>query len=109
MEVALQIVMQNVPRSAGLEARIRLDAKKLGRIHPHITRCRVAVDESANHHRRGRQFGVRVDVRTPGHGDIVSTLHHDSDVYVAVRDAFSSVRRQLEDATRPAQQRRSAP
>jgi cold shock CspA family protein len=36
----------------------------------------------------------------PGHAEIVSTLHRHDDVYVALRDAFDSVARQLEDIVR---------
>jgi cold shock CspA family protein len=36
----------------------------------------------------------------PGHAEVVSNRHHDEDVYVALRDAFASVTRQLEDVVR---------
>lgn len=97
--------MQNVPHSDALEARIRESAAKLEQFHPRITSCRVAVDEVDKHHRQGREFRVRVEVRAPGHEEAVSTLHHHEDVYVALRDAFDAVRRQLQEtqaARRPA-------
>jgi len=100
MQTPLQITMQNVPRSEALEARIRESAAKLEKFHPRITSCRVAVDEVDKHHHQGRQFRVRVEVRAPGHEQAVSTLHHHEDVFVAVRDAFDSARRQLEDEVR---------
>jgi ribosomal subunit interface protein len=100
MQVPLQIMLQNVPVSPALEARIRDSAAKLEEFHPRITSCRVAVDEVDKHHRQGRQFRVKVEVRAPGHEEAVSSLHHHEDVYVAVRDAFGSVRRQLEDLVR---------
>jgi len=102
MQIPVQITMQNVPRSEALETRIREAAAKLEQFHPRITSCRVIVDETQKHHLQGRQFRVRVDVRAPGHEEAVSTLHHHEDVYVAVRDAFDSVRRQLEDEVREA-------
>jgi len=94
--------MHNMPRSEALETRIREAADKLGQFHPRIMSCRVTVEESRKHHRQGRQFGVRVDVRAPGREEVVSTLHHHEDVFVAVRDAFDSVRRQLEEVVREA-------
>lgn len=100
MQVALQIVMHGIPRSEALEARIRESAAKLEHFHPRITSCRVAVEEIEKHQRQGRQFRVHVEVRAPGHEDVVSTLHHHEDVFVALRDAFDSVRRQLEDVVR---------
>ena len=97
MEGSLQITMQNVPPSEALEARIRQSAAKLEHAHPSITHCRVAVDEVDKHHRQGREFRVRVEVRARGHEEAVSTFHHSDDVYVALRDAFLSVRRQLRE------------
>jgi len=98
MQIPLQIEMQNVPRSEALETRIRESAARLEHLHARITSCRVAVDETDKHHRHGRQFRVKVDVRLPGHEEAASTLQHHEDVYVALRDAFDAVRRQLEDA-----------
>jgi ribosomal subunit interface protein len=94
MQLPLQIVMQNVARSEALEARIRDSAAKLERLHPGIMSCRVAVDEA------GRQYRVKVEVRAPGRSQVVSTLHHHEDVYVALRDAFDSARRELEEKVR---------
>jgi ribosomal subunit interface protein len=98
MPIALQIVMNGVARSEALEARIREAAAKLEHRHPRATRCRVAVDEIEKHHHQGRQFRVKVEVHAPGHEVAVSTLHHHEDVYVALNDAFDSVRRRLEGA-----------
>ena len=102
METSLQITMQNVPRSEALEARIRESAAKLEQFHPRITSCRVAVDEIDKHQHHGRQYRVKVEVHAPGHEQAVSTLHHHEDVYVALRDAFDSARRQLEEEVREA-------
>lgn len=102
METPLQITMHNVPRSDALEARIRESAAKLELFHSRITSCRVTIDQPERHHHQGRQFGVRIDVRAPGHEEVVSTLKHHEDVYVALRDAFDSARRQLEDVVRKA-------
>jgi ribosomal subunit interface protein len=100
MQTPLQIALQDVPHSDALEARIRESAAKLELFHPRITSCRVVVDETQKHQAKGRQFRVRVEVRAPGHEQAVATLHHHEDVYVAVRDAFDAVRRQLQDEVR---------
>jgi ribosomal subunit interface protein len=100
MQAPLQIVMQNVPRSEALEARIRDFFARLEQFHPRITSCRVAVDEIDRHRQQGRQFRVKVEVRAPGREPVASTLNHHEDVYVALHDAFDAVRRQLEDAAR---------
>ncbi len=95
MQVPLQITMHNMERSEALDARIRESAGKLERLHPRITRCRVAVEQVQLHQQQGRHFGVKVEVRAPGHKELVSSLHHAEDVYVALRDAFDAVRRKL--------------
>ncbi len=107
MALSVQIVLQGIAPSPALEARIREDAAMLEHFYPRITSCRVAVDEIEKHHRQGREFRVHVEVRAPGHVDVVSTLHHAEDAFVAVRDAFDSVRRQLEEAARGSRGRHS--
>lgn len=99
MREPLQINIHDMPHSAALEARIREKAAKLEEFHPNIISCRVAVEEAHRHHRQGREFHVTVDVRVPGH-QVVANRDHDEDVYVALRDAFDSARRELEDVAR---------
>ena len=100
MQIPLQITFHEVVRSDGLEARIRAKAAALDRFHPRITSCRITVNEVGKHHQQGHQFEVSVDVRVPGHAEIVSSKHHHEDVYVALRDALASTTRQLEEVVR---------
>lgn len=100
MQVPLQIALRDLGPSEALEARIRQQADKLEEFHSRITSCRVVVERLPKHHEQGRPFEVHVDVRVPGRKEIVSTLHRHEDVYVALRDAFDSVARQLEDVAR---------
>jgi ribosomal subunit interface protein len=99
MQVPLQITTRDVAHSDALEAHIREKAAKLEEFHPHITSCRVRVEQLGQHHQQGRQFRVRIDVRAPGK-EIVANRDHHEDVYVALRDAFDSVKRQLEETVR---------
>jgi ribosomal subunit interface protein len=96
MQTPLQIVMQNVPHSDALDTRIRDCAAKLEQVFPRVSSCRVAVEETDKHRQQGRQFRVKVEVRAPGLGEAASTLHSHEDVYVALRDAFDAVHKQLE-------------
>jgi len=98
MPGALQIQLQGISPSEALQERIRAFAAKLDRLHPRITSCRVAIDETGLHQQQGRQFHVRVEVRAPGHAEAIATLHHDADVYVALHEAFDAVHRQLDKA-----------
>jgi ribosomal subunit interface protein len=98
MQVPLQITFRNIEKSEALAARIRNDSVKLERIHPHINRFRVSIQEMRRHHARGRPFEVMIEVRMPGRE--LAATKEDEDVYVAMREAFAAVRRQLEDAAR---------
>lgn len=100
MQVPLHITVHDMPHSDALDARIREKVAELERFHPRITSCRVTLSEFGKHHQQGRQFEVRIDVRVPGHTEIVSNRHHHEDVFVALRDALASTTRQLEEVIR---------
>jgi ribosomal subunit interface protein len=85
--------------SDALDARIREDAAKLEEFYRGITSCQVVVEEQGRHRQQGRWFNVRLAVRVPGH-ELVVNRDHDEDVYVALRDAFASLTRRLEDVAR---------
>jgi len=99
MQVPLQIVVRHMAHSAALETRIREDAAKLEEFYRGIVRCHVVVEEQGRHQQQGRCFNVRVAVRIPGH-ELIVNRDHDEDVYVALRDAFASLTRRLEDLAR---------
>ncbi len=100
MQIPLQITVRGMAHSDALDARIRNKVDGLEHFHPRITSCRVTVAESRKGRQQGQQFEVRVEVRMPGHADIVASRQHDEDILVALRDAFDSAKRQLEEATR---------
>ena len=104
MQIPVDITFKELERSDALETRIREWVDKLERIYDRIVRCEVMIETPHRHHRQGRQFHVRVRLTVPG-GEIVAS--HDpgpdethEDAYVAIRDAFTAVRRQLEDHVR---------
>ena len=99
MQTPIQITFHDVSRSDALEAHIRQKAEKLEEFHSRIISCRVTVEELSKHHHQGRQFRVRIDLRVPGK-EIVANRDHHEDVYVALRDAFDAVKRQLEEVAR---------
>jgi ribosomal subunit interface protein len=99
MQLPIQITFHNVSRSDALEAHIRQKAEKLEEFHSRIISCRVTVEELGKHHHQGRQFRVRIDLRVPGK-EIVANRDHSEDVYIALRDAFDAVKRQLEEVAR---------
>lgn len=100
MKLPLQVAFRDMPTSEAVEADIRTRAAKLDKFCDHIISCRVTVEVPARHRRQGKLYSVHIDVKVPG-GEISSTRHHENeDVYVAIRDAFDAVKRQLEDYVR---------
>lgn len=98
MQIQLQIMVRDMARSDALEARIREKVAGLEQFHSRITSCRVTVTDSRTYHQQGRRFEVSIDVRVPGHVEIIANRQHDEDVYIALRDAFDSAKLQIEDA-----------
>ncbi|MEW6647457.1 MAG: HPF/RaiA family ribosome-associated protein [Pseudomonadota bacterium] len=104
MQIPLQITFRHMETSPALETRIRERAAELERFHPNLTSCRVVVEQDHGHHHQGNLYRVHVDLTLPGHELIAgrSSPKHQAyeDAHVAVRDAFDSLRRQLEDLAR---------
>jgi len=99
MQIPLQITMRDMERSDALDTAISEHAAKLEQFHSRITRCKVTVEQLSKHHQQGGHFAVKIDLRVPGR-EIVATRDHHEDVYVALRDAFDSAKRQLEETAR---------
>lgn len=109
MQTPLQITFRHIEQSDALEARIREHADKLRRYHDNIIACRVVFDAPHRHHHKGNLYHVSVyhvsvDVRVPGHEIAVSREADErqdhQDAYVAVRDAFEAVYKQLRAVAR---------
>jgi len=109
MQIPLKITFRNLERSEALEADIRTHAEKLETYYGSIIGCRVVLEMRHKHHRQGNHFHVRMEVSVPGStliADREPDEHHAyTDAYVAIRDAFTSMRRQLEDYARRQDQR----
>lgn len=104
MTMPLQITFRKMRPSPFVRARVRDRADKLVRYHDRITGCRVVVEAPHRHHHKGKLYAIAVEVSLPG-----ATLashrnpgghHAHEDVYVAVRDAFDAVERQIQDYER---------
>jgi ribosomal subunit interface protein len=91
-----QIHLSHMGHSPALTERIQELAQKLEEHNSRVMRCRVAIEADTHRARKRRSYDVRVDVSVAGAPDCVVDRHHDKDVFVAVRDAFAAVERQLE-------------
>lgn len=104
MQVPLQITFHQLPHLDALASQIRKKAARLEKFYPRITSIRIFISPSTRRHHQGNLYNVRIDLTLPGHEIIVnrdpSEHHAHEDPYVAVRDAFRAMRRQLEDHVR---------
>jgi cold shock CspA family protein/ribosome-associated translation inhibitor RaiA len=90
--------------SEAIEALIRKRTAKLDTFADHIMSCRVVVAPAGKHHQHGNLYEVRIDLTVPGEeiavGHEPSQRTESKDIHVALRDAFDSARRKLEDYVR---------
>lgn len=99
MKLPVHIQFHGMEPSDALEASAREHADKLDAFAPDIMTCRVGIDLEQKHKHQGHPFSVRLDLTLPGHELVVSRVQHE-DVYVAMREAFDNMKRQLEDVVR---------
>jgi ribosomal subunit interface protein len=100
--LATQVTFRDFPSavpSASLELLIRKHIEKLNRFYDRISSCRVVVEFAQKHKHQGKLFNVRIDITVPGK-ELVVTRKVDQDIYVAIRDAFKAIQRQLEEHSR---------
>lgn len=103
MQSPAEIVFRDIERSEALENNIKEKIDKLEKMFDHITSCNVVVEEMHHHKTKGKLFHIRINLHVPDKELIVSREKHDKqeheDPYVAVRDAFNAMQRQLDDYT----------
>jgi len=99
MQTPLQITLKDMPQSQAVETRIREKVDKLHRFHDRIMGCRVVVESPQQRQHQGKLYTVRIDLTVPG-AELVANRAQDEDVYVAIREAFSAITRQLEEFAR---------
>ncbi|MFQ5625733.1 MAG: HPF/RaiA family ribosome-associated protein [Methyloligellaceae bacterium] len=102
MQLPLQISFRNMEPSPAVETRIREKAKKLAQYFHHLTSCRVVVEAPHRHHRKGNIYHVKIEMGVPRKPELVVSNereenHAHEDVYIALRDAFSTAERRLRD------------
>jgi ribosomal subunit interface protein len=99
MQIPLQVTLQDFPHSDAIEGRIQRKAAKLSRFYDRIMGCRVVVESPQRHRHKGKLYSVHIDLTVPG-GELVANRAQHEDIYVAIRDAFDAITRQLEDYAR---------
>jgi ribosome-associated translation inhibitor RaiA len=100
MSTPLFLTYRHLDSSPALGARVRELAGKLERFNNRILRCDVTIESPPGHRHKGGAFAVKVQVTIPGGVINANTAHgsrpQHADVFVALSDAFDSVKRQLQ-------------
>jgi len=99
MRLPLQVTTRNIPQSEAIEKHIREKAEKLDRFNDRIMSCKIVVDAVQRRQHQGKLFTVRLDITVPGK-ELAVTREENEDVYIAIRDAFDSAVRRLEEHSR---------
>jgi ribosome-associated translation inhibitor RaiA len=96
MQAPVDITFRGMAPSPAIEAAVATWAARLDHIYDRVQHCHVWIDLPHRHRRRGAQFQVKISVAIPDAEAVVSH-HEDTDVYLALGDAFVAARRQLQD------------
>ena len=100
MKVPLEIAFKGIEHADEIEALVREEADKLGRVCHYMIHCRVAVEKRQQHQEVGNPYRVWIDLTVPpGHELVVrrepskGNMHDPLDI--VIKHAFRSAARQL--------------
>lgn len=94
----IHIIFNKLKFSRAIENNAQRHAAKLGKYFDNIMNCKVSI-ETHHHQNKGNIYHVRIDLIVPNAELVVNRElgenHAHEDVYVAIRDAFLAMTRQL--------------
>jgi len=102
MQIPLQVTFEGSEPSEPVRVAIEREVERLEKHNRHIIGCHVSVIAPSHKHRHGSRFRVHISLTVSPHENVIVN-HVPSDdsryehVEVAVKDAFASARRQLDD------------
>lgn len=102
MQTALHITFERMEPSDFVRQRIEREVAALEKRYGRITACRVFVEGAGDRHRQGGLYAFRVALELPGGARLSASRNppaaqQHEDAYVALRDVFRALRRQLRD------------
>ena len=104
MQTNLKITFRHMASSAAVEESIRKHLAQIERHFENIVGCHVVIDTPPAHRNKGGPFSVHIDLTIPGRELFVNSARNDrqehTDVYVAIRDAFDALAKQLDNHVR---------
>ncbi|MGY8816126.1 MAG: HPF/RaiA family ribosome-associated protein [Gammaproteobacteria bacterium] len=96
-----QVLFRGIDHSQAVEEAVQKRAEKLERFSDQIQSLRVTVESPHNNHHKGKVYRVAVEAFVPNHDFVVNHDQHDKhaheDIYVAIRDTFDAVERQIKE------------
>jgi ribosomal subunit interface protein len=104
MQLNPEITFRGLEPTAAIESKVRARVQRFDRYYGRVMGCRVMIESRHRHHHKGKLYHVRIDLTVPGDELVVSREpdgnHAHEDAYVAIRDAFDAMERQLESFAR---------
>jgi ribosome-associated translation inhibitor RaiA len=104
MQTPIHVSFHGLEHSDAFEAACSRAARKLERFARDITSCCVVVSRSQHRHRQGDLHELRITLRVPGRVlavNRVAPVHaSNEELALALREAFDSLRRRLQDHVR---------
>lgn len=88
-----QITIRDMHNSSFLKQHLEKKILKLNRFCSRINRLHIVIQIPQKHKHQGKLFSVCIELTVPGKEIVNHKLNED--VYVAVRDAFQALQRQL--------------
>lgn len=99
MQLPTQITLSNLPPSPALGTRVRAMSWRLARTFPEIRSCQVRIEGGPVRIDGLHEYHVELRARMATR-DLVAGASHASSVSLALRSAFTTMRRQLAVALR---------
>jgi ribosomal subunit interface protein len=92
--VPLDLTIREIPNSLVVENKIREKADKLSHYCDKVEFCKVVLGMTQKQHHQGKLYNAHIEVGVPGKV-LVATHKKNEDIYVAIRDAFDAMNRQV--------------
>lgn len=110
MESPLEIRYQGLTPSPTLSEKIQQKSAKLEKFYHRITRCLVTIGLPHRSQVKGNKFAIKIEVDVP-HETLIVNKHSEHEIghenaYVAIRDAFEAMQRQLQNYVERLQQKK---
>ena len=99
MEIPLDLTVRDMDNNDAIRTKIEQKTQKLATFYEHIEFCKVVVDIPQKHKHQGKLYNIHLELAVPGK-KLIANQHPNEDLYVAIRDTYAALTRQLEEYVR---------